>query len=80
MVKVDEKGNITDVLRWSRGDVPAIEPYLPWYDDPDAGFIERRKVKQLVEEVKEGSGAISAEVLEENLLGSKNEESELNLS
>jgi hypothetical protein len=74
MVKVDEKGNITDVLRWSSGDVPAIEPYLPWYEDRDKGFIERRKVKELVKELKNGSGAISAEVLEEELLGSENDD------
>jgi hypothetical protein len=69
VVEVDNDGNITEVLSFPSGDVPSIEPYLPWYDDPDKGYIAKKEVKELVEEVRESStGTISANKVEEKLL------------
>jgi hypothetical protein len=57
------------VIREPSGTVPPIQPYLPWYTDEKEGYIERRKVIDLIEEVKESpTQAISANRLEEKLV------------
>lgn len=69
LVETDENGNITEVIREPSGTVPPIKPYLPWYTDDKEGYIERRKVINLIEEVKDSpTQAISANALEEKLL------------
>jgi hypothetical protein len=68
IVEVDDAGNITEVLKWPDGSVPPVEPYLPWYDDETEGYVSRQQVREFVEEVKEGSGAATAEAIEEALL------------
>ena len=69
LVETDEEGNITTVIREPKGTVPPIEPYLPWYTDDEQGYIERKKVIELIEEVKDSpTGAISADALEDKLV------------
>lgn len=69
VVEVDDNGNITEVIEWPKGDVPPIEPYLPWYDNQSSGYISKRKVKEFVQDVRESStGAASPEAIEKALL------------
>lgn len=70
LVETDEDGNITEVVREPRGRVPPIESYVPWYDDEEEGYIPRRKVTEVIEEVKNSqTQTISANALEQKLLG-----------
>jgi hypothetical protein len=51
------------------GDVPPTEPYLPWDEDEERGYVSRKKVREFVEAIRESSsGAASAEAIEEALL------------
>jgi len=70
IVDVDDDGNITEVHRYSRGDVPPIAPYLPWYDDKDEGYVQKAHIREFVEDIKDSrTGAASPEMIEEELLG-----------
>lgn len=68
IVKIDNDGNITDVLRDAADDVPPIEPYLPWYDDDDIGYLRKKEVEEFVESIRESTGAASADTIENELL------------
>jgi len=69
LVETDEDGNVMRVVRESRGSVPPIQPYLPWYTDEERGYIERRRVVKLIEKVRESTTqTISADALEKELL------------
>lgn len=71
IVEVDDDGNITDVLKWAEDSVPPLEPYLPWYDDVEDGFIRKRRVKDFVETIRDSpTGAASPEAIEDALLSS----------
>lgn len=67
IVEADDDGKILEVLKPAEGDVPSIEPYLPGYSRED-GYIPKRKVKQFVEDLRNGSGAATADQIEETLL------------
>lgn len=68
IVETDEDGNITSVVKWGSDGVPPIEPYLPWYDNQDIGYVRRNKVRRLIEEAKSTDRQISPEEAEEVLL------------
>lgn len=69
IVEVDDDGNITEVLKPAEGNVPPLEPYLPWYNDEDTGFVKKQKIKEFVEEVRNSpTGAASPEAIEKALL------------
>jgi|APHM01.1.fsa_nt_gi hypothetical protein len=67
-VEIDDDGNITEVLSWGSNDVPPLEPYLPWFNDSERGYIAKADVKELIEEVEDGTGAVTADILREKLL------------
>jgi hypothetical protein len=67
-VETDEKGNITEVLRYPDGSVPPIEPYLPWYTEEDSGYVKRSKIVEMIKIAKQSdTGVISANKLQEEL-------------
>lgn len=68
IVDVDTFGNITEVIKWPEGDVPPLEPYLPWYDDDDSGYVSKRKIREFTEQLRKESGAATADAIEEALL------------
>jgi hypothetical protein len=69
VVETDEDGNIIEVHKYPTGTVPPLVPYLPWKDDNEYGYIERRKVKDLMREIRDTSTqTISADALEKKLL------------
>jgi hypothetical protein len=69
IVEIDHDGNITEVVKWPSGNVPPIEPYLPWFDDEHEGYIEKSKVKNVIEEIEDtDTGVIAASKLKERLL------------
>jgi hypothetical protein len=69
IVKVDDDGNITEVIKWPEDSVPPVEPYLDWYEDEDRGYIQRSRVKEFIENIEESElGAASAEKMREELL------------
>lgn len=69
IVDIDDDGNITEVIKHPTGDVPPIEPYLPWFTDSEDGYVSKRKVKQFVEKIRNSpTKAASADVIEEELL------------
>jgi len=63
IVETDENGNIVNIIKPAQNDVPSATPYLPW-----TGSVPRSKIKNFIEEVKEGTGAVTADVIEERLL------------
>jgi hypothetical protein len=71
LVKIDDDGNVTEVIRWPTGDVPPIEPYIPWKDTDGevGGYVSRAKIKDFVKKVRDSpTGAVSAEAIERELL------------
>jgi hypothetical protein len=69
VVETDENGNITEVHRDPSGTVPPLVPYLPWKNDEEYGYIERRKVKDLIENIRDTpTQTISDDALEKKLL------------
>jgi len=69
IVEVDGSGNITEVIKEGSNDVPSIEPYLPWNENGDSGYVSKDKIKKFVEEVRNSkTGAVSAEVIERELI------------
>lgn len=69
IVDIDEDGNVTEVIRPPTDTVPAIEPYLPWYEDDDLGYIEKQRIKEFIKEVEESpTGAASPDAIREALL------------
>jgi hypothetical protein len=69
IVDIDDDGNITEVYREEKGTVPPLAPYLPWYDDPDEGYIKKERVKELIREIEESeTGAVTAEYIRDRLL------------
>lgn len=71
IVEVDDDGNITEVIEEGSTDVPPIEPYLPWYDGDEAGYISKKEIKNFVQSIKKSrTGAASPEVIEKELLES----------
>lgn len=69
IVDVDDNGNITEVIKPAEGTVPPLEPYLPWHEDSDMGYIRKETIRQFVEKVRnmEG-GAVSPDYIEQELL------------
>lgn len=68
VVETDENGNITEVLKWGSDKVPPVEPYLPWFDNTDSGYIHRKKVREIVQEAKKKGSKIDPEQIEQELL------------
>jgi len=69
IVEIDDDGNITEVIKYPTGNVPPIEPYLPWFENSDDGYISKRKVREFVEEVRDSpTGAASPDAIEDALL------------
>jgi len=69
IVETDKNGNITDVLKWPEESVPPLEPYLPWYDDEEDGYVSRRKISKFIDEIRNSStGAASPDAIEKALL------------
>jgi hypothetical protein len=70
IVEIDDEGNIDEVIKPATSNVPPLEPYLPWYDDEEVGYISRREIREFVEELERGSGAATADTIEDRLLNS----------
>lgn len=69
VVDIDDDGNVTEVKRWPTGDVPALEPYLPWYNNTSKGYISYEKVHEFIEEIEESpTGAASPEAIRRALI------------
>ena len=69
IVETDEDGNITNVVKWGSDEVPPIEPYLPWYDNSDIGYVRRKKIRKFIQEIKSNNEEITPDEVKEKLLG-----------
>jgi len=67
-VEIDDDGNITEVISWQSDDVPPLEPYLPWFNDEERGFVSKQEIKEFTEELKDTTGAATADTIQEELL------------
>lgn len=69
IVDIDKDGNVTEIIKEAQGDVPPIEPYVPWYTDDEEGYVQRKKIRTFVDNLKNSqTGAASAEAIEKALL------------
>jgi hypothetical protein len=53
IVEVDDDGNITEVIKGPEGNVPPIEPYLPWTHNRIDGYLPKHRVESFIEELEE---------------------------
>jgi hypothetical protein len=69
IVETDDDGNIEEVVKWGDSAVPPLEPYLPWVMDYERGYVDRERVVDFVDKIKNSpTGAASAEAIEDALL------------
>lgn len=68
-VKIDDDGNITELVTTGENGVPPVEPYLPWFTDEEEGYISKREINEFVEEIEDaGVGAASVDTIINRLL------------
>lgn len=68
IVEIDEDGNVTEVIKEAEGNVPPLDPYVPWYNEED-DFVKREKIENFVNALKNSqTRAASAEAIEDALL------------
>jgi hypothetical protein len=69
IVEIDDDGNVEEVIKEAEGSVPPLAPYVPWYTDEEQGYVQRKKIRTFVNNLKNSqTGAASAEAIEEALL------------
>ena len=71
IVKVDDFGNIVELIQPGGESAPPADPFLPWNHDSttkDEDYIHKDKIKAFVKELREGSGAATAESIEQRFL------------
>jgi hypothetical protein len=71
IVEVDDDGNITKLLREGRGSVPPANPRLPSDIKDTEEYVRASEIEKFVEEVREGTGAATADHIEWRLLKEK---------
>lgn len=69
IVDIDDDGNVTEVKKWPSSDVPALEPYLPWYNSTTKGYVPCDEIEEFIKEIEESpTGAASPEAIRRALL------------
>lgn len=68
IVETDDDGNILNVVEWGSEDVPPLEPYLPWFENSEIGYIRKKKVREVLEKFKATGQEITPDSLEKELI------------
>jgi len=64
IVETDDDGNIIDVIQPGHKDLPPIEPYLPWFENSDIGYVRKKKLTEVIERSKATGQEIEPDDLE----------------